>query len=338
MGRAAAGGGVWWLVFHRFLSGCADTRGVDSKVRKRLKVLINPFGGSGSAVRVFEKSCHPILEAAGCTLDVQTTERSGHATDIARDLDVRAFDALVCCSGDGLPHEVFNGLAKREDAAYALRALAVCQLPGGSGNAMCWNLTGTGEPSLAALAVVKGIRKPLDLVTITQGGERFLSFLSQSFGIIAEVDLGTENLRWMGGARFTAGLLQRVWRQTVYPCDLAVRVAIEGKESIREHYRAGGAGGRERGEGKSAPTGLPRLRFGTVNEPLPGDWELVHHPDMGNFYAGNVSPPPPFRTCPTNIHRWRGCLREQTSFPPHCRTMGCLISSVWMRMLGDCRR
>lgn len=204
-------------------------------------------------------------------------------------MDIEAYDAVVCCSGDGVPHEVFNGFGKRPDAMKALRSIALCQLPAGSGNAMCWNLTGTGEAGAAALAIIKGIPKPIDLISITQGDARFLSFLSQSFGIIAEADLGTENLRWMGGARFTYGLLQRVWKQTVYPCDLAVKVVIDDKERIREHYRQGGKRPDDCTSDRLDHMTLPELKFGNVNSPLPQDWELVHHPNMGNFYAGNMA-------------------------------------------------
>ncbi|KAI5812411.1 sphingoid long chain base kinase [Pyronema omphalodes] len=263
--------------------------------QKRCKVLINPFGGQGYAQQIFDKKARPILEAANCVLDIETTRYQGHAVDIAQNLDVEAFDVVICVSGDGVPSEVFNGFGKRKyDALKALRSVAVCQLPGGSGNAMCWNLTGTDDAGKATLAVVKGVRKRMDLISITQGKERLLSFLSQSFGIIAECDLGTEDLRWMGGARFTVGLLQRVIKQTVYPCDLAVKVAIEGKEEIRNHFRSAQGNDIQQDddddeEDQYIGDGLPPLKFGTVADDLPDGWELIHHPNMGNFYAGNMT-------------------------------------------------
>src|SRR5690606_28696323 len=143
-------------------------------------------------------------------------------------LDLDKFDGILCCSGDGLPHEVFNGLAARPDARRALSTVAVGQLPGGSGNAMCHNLTGTGSPSLATLSIIKSVKQPMDLVSITQGERRILSFLSQSLGIVAEADLATEHLRWMGDTRFVWGVMQRLWKKQVWPCDLAVKVSIEG--------------------------------------------------------------------------------------------------------------
>lgn len=47
----------------------------------------------------------------------------------------------------------------------------------------------------------------VDLFSVNQGAKRTISFMSQAVGLIAEVDLGTENLRWMGDTRFTYGLL-----------------------------------------------------------------------------------------------------------------------------------
>ncbi len=40
----------------------------------------------------------------------------------------------------------------------------------------------------------------------------------------------------MGGARFTWGLLERLLAKKVYPCDLAVKVEIDHKHGVKEHY------------------------------------------------------------------------------------------------------
>ena len=175
-------------------------------------------------------------------VSVVRTRHQGEGVDIAAAVDIDAFDTIVACSGDGLPHEVFNGLAKRSDARRALGKLAVAHIPCGSGNAMSCNLYGTYKAGPAALAIVKGVETPLDLVCITQGETRYVSFLSQSLGIVAESDLATENMRCMGGARFTVGFLARIFGGKVYPCDVAMKVEVEGAEAVREHYRRGREG------------------------------------------------------------------------------------------------
>lgn len=266
--------------------------------RKRLKVLINPHGGKGNAASLYHKYGAPILAAARCHLDVQTTEYNGHAIKIAEELDLDAYDAVVCCSGDGLPYEVFNGLGNRSNGREALARVAVALLPCGSGNGLTWNCFGTGSNSIAALGIVKGLRTPIDLVSVTQKDSRTLSFLSQSFGIVAESDLATEHIRWMGAQRFTYGFLVRLLRRTVWPCDLAVKVVLDDKQAIKEHYKsfslkededADSLTDRSRIDAAHKSPGLPKLQFGTVQDELPGDWEVVSGETMGNFYAGNMA-------------------------------------------------
>lgn len=247
---------------------------------------------------MYTRDIEPILAAAKCKIDVERTQAQGHAVEIAKNLDIEAYDVIAACSGDGLPHEIFNGLGKKRDARRALTKIAVVQLPCGSGNALSLNLNGTDSNSLAALAVVKGIRTPLDLVSITQGDQRILSFLSQSFGIVAECDLNTDHLRWMGSARFTWGFLVRLLEKSVYPCDIAVKVDIGTKPEIRDHYRnelnhmSPPEESRRDSElylsFSSDEAGLPPLQYGTVNDPLPSDWTLEPSPKLGNFWCGNM--------------------------------------------------
>jgi sphingosine kinase len=274
----------------------------ESQKKKRVKVLVNPHAGKGSAEKWYHRDTEPLLKAAQCSIDMVKTKYMGEGVEIAGIIDTEAFDVVACCSGDGLPYEVFNGLGKRADAKKALSKLAVVNLPCGSGNAMSCNLNGTDSVSLATLAMIKGIPTPLDLISITQGETRTLSFLSQSVGIVAESDLATEHLRWMGSSRFEYGFATRVFGKTVYPCDIAVKVAIEDKPSIKAHYRREKSNFEPSTERRgyrhlldddaSASSGyddaLPPLRYGTVNDKLPEGWELLPHDKLGNFYCGNV--------------------------------------------------
>lgn len=181
---------------------------------------------------------------------------------------------------------------KREDAKKALNKIAVSHIPCGSGNAMALNLYGSNDAGVAALGVIKGVVTPLDLVSITHGSTRTISFLSQAVGIIAESDLATEHLRWMGSTRFEVGLFARILRSKCYPCDIAVKVEIEDKNDVKGYYK------RYVNDRLDTPDqphdiqedqGLPDLRYGTVQDPLPKGWELVPHDKIGNFYCGNVS-------------------------------------------------
>lgn len=60
----------------------------------------------------------------------------------------------------------------------------------------------------ATLNAIKGQPMKVDLFSFTQGENRSISFMSQSIGLMADLDIGTENLRWMGDTRFMVGLFK----------------------------------------------------------------------------------------------------------------------------------
>lgn len=91
-----------------------------------------------------------------------------NARNLGRSHKYEAFDALVPVSGDGITHELLNGLASRPDALKALRSTVIAPIPAGSGNALQINLEGpkrANDCAWAALAVIKG---GLDLFEIAE--------------------------------------------------------------------------------------------------------------------------------------------------------------------------
>ena len=259
-----------------------------------------------------------------------TLSKGGEAVGLVANMDITKFDAVISCSEDGTAHEVFNGLAKRPDAGTALKKIAVGHIPCGSGNALSLNLYGSTKVSAAALGVIKGIKMPMDLVSVTQGSTRTISFLSQALGIIAESDLGTEHLRWMGSKRFEVGVITRIYQKRCYPCDVLAKVEIPDKEDVKKHY-AEYVRANEKAQGESSTEsnsslestqseGLPALKYGTIQDDASNleGWEKIPGDSVGNFYCGNVSWPLSCLTrCSTTnairYGRWRGCLQMPTS-------------------------
>lgn len=94
----------------------------------------------------------------------QETEYQGHAVEIAKELDIDAYDAIVTVSGDGVIHEVINGFCQRPDARMALKKVPLGVIPGGTGNALSICMLGEKlgfDAVHTARQVIKGI------VTIT---------------------------------------------------------------------------------------------------------------------------------------------------------------------------
>ncbi|KAJ9094054.1 hypothetical protein QFC21_006155 [Naganishia friedmannii] len=166
-------------------------------------------GGKGNARALVQSIALPILESAGLSIEVYETQHAKHGEMLAQDL-LLDFDVIAAASGDGLIHEIINGLAVRSDAKQALR-IPVVQIPTGSANGFCLNALGLENGfsiPLACLNVIKGKRLPLDVCSNTQGSKRWFSYMSLAAGLMMEVDLKTEHLRWMGDARFIYGFIR----------------------------------------------------------------------------------------------------------------------------------
>lgn len=212
----------------------------NAKINRSVLVIINPHGGQGKAKKLFMTKCRPILLASRCSVEVAYTKYWRHAIDIAREVDISKYDTIACASGDGIPYEVINGLNERPDRAAAFNKLSVTQLPCGSGNAMSVTCHWTSNPSYAALSLVKSVESRIDLMCCSQPSyyQKFprLSFLSQCYGVIAESDINTEFIRWLGPTRFELGIAFNVIQRKKYPCDVWVKYAAKTKDDVKIHY------------------------------------------------------------------------------------------------------
>jgi sphingosine kinase len=126
-------------------------------------------------------------------------------------------------SGDGLIHEIVNGLLHRPDYHSHLKDhLTIGFIPGGTGNGLVMSvLQHTGENygvSEAAFLIAKGRRLLMDVTELQAEYEQktIYSFLSTAWAIIADCDINSEVIRWAGSARFTLWGVLRVFFMRKY--------------------------------------------------------------------------------------------------------------------------
>ncbi|GMM38849.1 sphinganine kinase [Saccharomycopsis crataegensis] len=263
-----------------------------SFLQRRILILINPNGGAGEALKRFKKYIQPILKAAHVQYEVMETNYHYHCLDIVKDLDFSKYDIIACCSGDGIPHEVINGIYRRKDKVEIFNRIIVTQLPCGSGNAFSLTCHKTLSPSYATLSLLKSAVIKMDLMAINQGhGEHakyHLSFLSQTYGMIADADIGTEWMRRVGPVRFDLGVGYKVITQASYPCELFVKYHSEGVDEVVDHFKSQNKNslsndGHQVSE-ENFDFGLPSL-----NEDVPSDWTKVEDTNsLSVFYTGKM--------------------------------------------------
>lgn len=180
----------------------------------RLLLLVNPFGGRGLAWQWCKNHVLPMIAEAGLSFNLIQTERQNHARELVQGLHLSEWDGIVTVSGDGLLHEVLNGLLDRPDWKEAVKT-PVGILPCGSGNALAGavNQHGGFQQALGldllincSLLLCRGGDCPLDLLSVTlASGTRCFSFLSVAWGFVSDVDIQSERFRALGSARFTLG-------------------------------------------------------------------------------------------------------------------------------------
>ena len=140
-------------------------------------------------------------------------------------MNLAEYRGIIVVSGDGLVHEVINGLMARDDWQTAIKT-PLGHIPAGSANGLAstiaylnneifQNISLEYFASTMAFNLNKYTAKPLDLVAIQlENGTLLHSFLNVEWAIIADVDLESEKYRYLGALRFLVGALSRILSKT----------------------------------------------------------------------------------------------------------------------------
>ncbi|KAF9579854.1 hypothetical protein BGW38_003713 [Lunasporangiospora selenospora] len=182
---------------------------------RRILLVVNPNGGIGKAKHICDTVVKPMLEKSGLIIKEQHTEYARHAVDIAHNLDLDSVDDLVVVSGDGVLHEIVNGLLSRPDWDRA-RKLPVGIIPAGSANAIATSF-GTRNPYVATLSAIRGRTIKMDIYSLSQlNRPRKYALLLFSWGMMADSDIESDNYRWLGAFRFEIAGFIRMFRLRRY--------------------------------------------------------------------------------------------------------------------------
>ncbi|MEW5299419.1 MAG: hypothetical protein WDW36_002437 [Sanguina aurantia] len=201
-------------------------------------IVVNPASGTSRSQLLMSQTVLPMLrDAAGLTVAVHQTSSPGDATAICAGLALKGVDLLLFVGGDGTIFEGLQGLLGRPDWQQA-RLLPIAALPAGSGNGLAGS-TGLWDPVTACFAVTRGRCAPLDIASVLQlPHTRYFIFLSLVFGVMSNLDIGTEHLRWMGEIRFTLGGLKEILSGAMYHAHVTYLPASQPTHERSDGYAA----------------------------------------------------------------------------------------------------
>jgi sphingosine kinase len=279
-------------------------QGYEGQVAPRLLLIVNPASGPGKAPAIYERQVLPALQAAGARLTMHTTRQPLHATEIVKAVAPGSVDCIVAIGGDGTMYEVLQGMLARPDW-QPLAALPFAQIPCGSGNALAASM-GMWNVATAVHAIVKGQQRALDIATVLQASppRRCFSFLSINFGLVTNLDIGTEHLRWMGGTRFVVGALQQIMLKRKHAARVAIlepgaaaadsgssAAAADGRQSAAQPPAAG----QQQAEALAAAAAQPGPPVQQLEafqhlaaRQLPPGWQWLPDPEVALFTATNL--------------------------------------------------
>ena len=227
-----------------------------AKYYKNVMVVINPNSGTKKARKMFQ-DVSGVLGSNGIRCEVYETRGRGDLISHIKDMDLaklKALDGFFIFSGDGLVHELINGFATRPDWDMREHPVTLAHFPSGSGCALSENIAKFSNTECSLESVVyavchwRTVSLPLFQFKITthDGSQKVVyGFLSLSLGFFADVDIGSEVLRFMGATRFDVYGAWKFMRMGTIP--LRVKwtqvqdKALQGTPNLVESVMVGGS-------------------------------------------------------------------------------------------------
>ncbi|KAK1327633.1 hypothetical protein QTO34_012922 [Cnephaeus nilssonii] len=193
---------------HRWLQALREQLDQLTCRPKRLLVFINPFGGKGQGLRIYERKVAPLFALAAISTEVIVTERANHAKEALYEMNVDGYDGSLCVAGG-----MFTGPARLiaghemagDQRARGAGALAHCALASSCRvhDCVCYSTVGINDAKTSALHIIVGDSLPMDVSSVHHHGALLRYSVSLlGYGFYGDIVKDSEKKRWMGLIRY----------------------------------------------------------------------------------------------------------------------------------------
>ncbi|HET8654123.1 MAG TPA: diacylglycerol kinase family protein [Longimicrobiaceae bacterium] len=192
-------------------------------------IILNPAADRGRAARLGPE-LRRLFRATGARAELVETERRGHAGELAEAAAREGRPAVVAVGGDGVVHEVVNGLLR---AAGDGPTVPLGLIAAGSGNDFIKMIGTPRRPADAVRALVAAEARAVDVGCVTcceaERAPRGKWFFTNGIGLgfDAQVAVAASGVQRLRGMAIYAVALLRVLRHLRTP---RIRVVVDGVE------------------------------------------------------------------------------------------------------------
>lgn len=209
-------------------------------VQRKIIVFVNPHSGPGLSVKIWNQHAKHMMDEANVAITLVETTHANHAHEfISAVPDLLSYAGVATVGGDGILSEVVHGIDARPDAQEVFRQVPLIPIPGGTSNGLVKSLLYESNIDYGIVnslfLSLKGHVSPIDMTRVVTGsGHRHLSFLMLAWGIISDIDLLSETMRWMGEMRLYVAAVYFVLRNRPYHGRVSILTATDGNASMTE--------------------------------------------------------------------------------------------------------
>lgn len=189
------------------------------RTMKHFHIFLNPQSGQKKSHQVWLK-LQSLWQHNHFQYTLTEIFNSSSVQSVINTLDFTQTDGIIILGGDGTVYHLVNHLMNRPDWEKVIK-IPLGIIPTGTNNGLAKTLLEfSPNPDLIEAAIdliFQGKTQPLDFVKIQQSGRVYYSLLSIAWGLISDVDIESEKLRFLGKIRTDIYAILRILNLRKYP-------------------------------------------------------------------------------------------------------------------------
>ena len=170
-------------------------------------IITNPKSGLEKSKKILDSIVIPKLESKKINYKNLFTKNQFHAVELIENEKINDFDFILVLGGDGTMHEVINGMLNRNDNVN----IPIGLLPTGSGNSLLHDI---GDINIVESldTILQYNISNIDILKINTPKEIFYSINLMGWGMVNDIAILAEKMRWMGPIRYNVASIIEIFR------------------------------------------------------------------------------------------------------------------------------